>query len=156
MPVAVGPGRTAHAPQASHPTRPSGPPYPGATTGASCWNPVASRAGARTIGDVIRPEIMEYYRRGGERHRLSSGQGRLEYLRTWDVLTRVLPGADAVLMLGPLYHLTDRTDRILAWREAARALRTGGVVVAATISRFASLFDGFVKGYLTIRTSCPS
>jgi SAM-dependent methyltransferase len=55
--------------------------------------------------------------------------------------------ADAVLLLGPLYHLLDRRDRVGAWREAARVLWPGGVVVAATISRFASLFDGFVKGY---------
>ncbi|MBE1489892.1 class I SAM-dependent methyltransferase [Plantactinospora soyae] len=53
---------------------------------------------------------------------------------------------DAVLMLGPLYHLLDRADRVTAWREAARAVRPGGAVVAATISRYASLFDGFAKG----------
>ncbi|MFC7479333.1 hypothetical protein ACFQX7_03635 [Luedemannella flava] len=48
-----------------------------------------------------------------------------------------------------LYHLTDRDDRVLAWREAGRAVRPGGVVVAATISRYASLMDGFAKGYFT-------
>ena len=159
---------------------------------------------------MLRPEITEHYRRGGERQRLAVGRGRLEYLRTWDVLTRVLPGApaavldvggatgvyagplaeagyrvqvidpvaehvaeaaarpgvsavladaralpvaddrfDAVLLLGPLYHLLQRTDRVAAWREAARAVRPGGVVVGATISRFASLFDGFVKDYFS-------
>jgi ubiquinone/menaquinone biosynthesis C-methylase UbiE len=50
--------------------------------------------------------------------------------------------ADAVLLLGPLYHLTDRADRLLAWREACRVLRPGGVVLAAAISRFASALDG--------------
>src|SRR5262249_46734434 len=49
---------------------------------------------------------------------------------------------DAVLMLGPLYHLTERGDRVLAWSEARRAVRAGGVVIAAAISRYASLFDG--------------
>ncbi|BCJ69109.1 class I SAM-dependent methyltransferase [Polymorphospora rubra] len=157
---------------------------------------------------MLSPEVSEYYRRGGERHRLAAGQGRLEFLRTWDVLTRVLPAApadvldvggatgvyagpltdagyrvrvvdplpehvaqaatlpgvtavpgdaralpaadhsvDAVLLLGPLYHLPERTDRVAAWREAARVVRPGGVVVGATISRFASLFDGFVKDH---------
>lgn len=158
----------------------------------------------------MRPEIMAYYQRGEERNRITSGPGRLEYVRTWDVLTRVLPAppaavldvggatgvyagplaragyrvhlvdpvpehvaeaatlsgvtasvgdaralptagatAHAVLMLGPLYHLLDRAERVTAWREAARAARPGAVVVAATISRYASLFDGFVKGYVT-------
>src|SRR3981081_4526121 len=43
--------------------------------------------------------------------------------------------ADAVVMLGPLYHLTGRADRVTALREAARAVRPGGVVIAAAISR---------------------
>ena len=55
--------------------------------------------------------------------------------------------ADVVLLLGPLYHLQERSDRVAAWREAARVVRPGGPVIAATINRFASLFDGFVKGF---------
>jgi len=55
---------------------------------------------------------------------------------------------DAALLLGPLYHLTDRDDRIRALREAGRVVRAGGVVVAAAISRFASLLDGIRYGYL--------
>lgn len=47
-------------------------------------------------------------------------------------------GADAVLLLGPLYHLTSRDDRIAALAEAVRAVQRGGVVVGAAISRFAS------------------
>jgi len=57
-------------------------------------------------------------------------------------------GADAVLLLGPLYHLTDRADRLLALREAWRVLRPGGVLAAAAISRFASTYDGLLRGYL--------
>jgi SAM-dependent methyltransferase len=51
---------------------------------------------------------------------------------------------DAVLLLGPLYHLTDRDDRVRAMSEAARVVRPGGVVMAVAISRFASLVDGLV------------
>jgi hypothetical protein len=47
---------------------------------------------------MLGPEIMQYYRRGGERHRLAVDQGRLEFLRTWDVLTRVLPAAPASVL----------------------------------------------------------
>jgi SAM-dependent methyltransferase len=59
-------------------------------------------------------------------------------------LTQPDDAFDAVLMLGPLYHLTERSDRLQAWREALRVARPGGVVIAAAISRFASLFDGLV------------
>lgn len=55
---------------------------------------------------------------------------------------------DAVLLLGPLYHLPDHADRLATWREAARVVVPGGVVVAMGISRFASLFDGLAQAYL--------
>ncbi len=153
-------------------------------------------------------DIVEYYRQMGEATRLQGPEGRLEFLRTWDILTRVLPAApaavldvggatgvyagplaeagyavhvvdpvpehigaaatvpgvtatlgdarelseadgsyDAVLLLGPLYHLLDRAERVAAWREAGRVVRPGGPVVASTISRFASMFDGFLQGF---------
>jgi len=47
---------------------------------------------------MVSPEILEYYERGGEHQRLSAGTGRLEFLRTWDVLTRVLPSAPARIL----------------------------------------------------------
>ncbi|MPZ69450.1 MAG: methyltransferase domain-containing protein [Actinobacteria bacterium] len=53
--------------------------------------------------------------------------------------------ADAVLLLGPMYHLVERDDRILALREAARVLRPGGLMFAAAISRFAALMDLLVR-----------
>ena len=56
--------------------------------------------------------------------------------------------ADAVLLLGPLYHLTARADRIRALAEARRVCRPGGVVIVAVISRFASTLDGMREGYL--------
>jgi SAM-dependent methyltransferase len=55
---------------------------------------------------------------------------------------------DVVLLLGPLYHLTDRDDRVRALAEARRVVRRGGVVAAAVISRFASLLDGTAHGFL--------
>ena len=76
----------------------------------------------------------------------SSGRagGRLASAQTGDA--RSLPfadrSADAVLMLGPLYHLTEREDRMRALGEVLRVLRPGGVVFAAAISRFASFLDG--------------
>jgi ubiquinone/menaquinone biosynthesis C-methylase UbiE len=56
--------------------------------------------------------------------------------------------ADAVLMLGPLYHLSERAERLRALREARRVLRAGGVLCVAAISRFASLLDGLRRQML--------
>jgi 2-polyprenyl-3-methyl-5-hydroxy-6-metoxy-1,4-benzoquinol methylase len=57
-------------------------------------------------------------------------------------LTQADNSADVVLLLGPLYHLTERDDRLRAWHEALRVAKPGGLVVAAVVSRFASLFSG--------------
>ena len=155
----------------------------------------------------LAPEIAAYYAQGKEDGRLRAGEGRLELLRTQDVLRRVLPAApsdvldvgggsgvhaewlaadghrvrlvdpvpghvvqaarlpgvtaetadaralpdgdaayDAVLLLGPLYHLLEREERVRALAEARRVARPGGVVVAATINRLAGVHDMARKG----------
>ena len=57
--------------------------------------------------------------------------------------------ADAVVLLGPLYHLTEQTQRAAALLEARRVLKPGGFVAAVGISRFAALLDGLSQGWLT-------
>lgn len=52
---------------------------------------------------------------------------------------------DAVLLLGPLYHLIEGADRRRALAEAYRVLVPGGLVFAAAISRFASALDGLAQ-----------
>jgi ubiquinone/menaquinone biosynthesis C-methylase UbiE len=63
---------------------------------------------------------------------------------------RALPfgdaSADAVLLLGPLYHLIEAGDRATALAEAHRVLRPGGRLFGAAISRFASTIDGLRAG----------
>jgi SAM-dependent methyltransferase len=182
--------------------------------------------------DDVAPDILEHYGQIDEGGRITAGLGRLELLRTQEILRRHLPDAplaildvgggtgvharwlagdghdvhvvdlvpahveevraaasgsasatasavasesvsssvspgrvtaevgdardlpvpdasvDAVLLLGPLYHLTDRADRVRALAEAGRVVRPGGLVFAAAISRFASLFDGLAREYI--------
>jgi SAM-dependent methyltransferase len=52
---------------------------------------------------------------------------------------------DAVLVMGPLYHLPDAADRVAALREAHRALASPGIVLVAAISRYASALDGMAR-----------
>jgi SAM-dependent methyltransferase len=168
---------------------------------------------ART-GNVA-SEILDFYALGYEERRLDASLGRLERIRTLEIMERHLPpppsrvldvggGAgvyalplaargyrvhlidpiplhveraralshesasplesvelgdarrlqvpdatcDAVLLFGPLYHLTDRRDRIRALAEARRVLVAGGLLLSAYISRFASACDGIQEGAL--------
>lgn len=55
---------------------------------------------------------------------------------------------DVALSLGPLYHFTERADRIDFLREASRVLRPGGKLFAAAITRYGMIVEGFFKGYV--------
>ena len=50
---------------------------------------------------------------------------------------------DIALLMGPLYHLQDREQRILALKEAKRVLKKDGILFAAAITKYASMLDGF-------------
>ena len=147
-------------------------------------------------------QVLEYYERHSEWDRLAEGRGRLEFLRTTEIVLRNLPpppavvadigggpgryalwlaqrgyqvehrdlvpwhvqelrqnardrpgvrtavadardlalaasAVDAVLLLGPLYHLSKRADRLRALAEANRIVRPGGPVFAGAVSRWA-------------------
>jgi len=150
--------------------------------------------------------LQAYYARGEEADRLGRGLGRVEFLRTIEIVQRTLPAApavvadigggpgrytdwlvqqgyevmhrdlvadhvhavasrhpgvdtrvgdarrldladgsvDVVLLLGPLYHLRDRADRVQALREARRIVRPSGVAHIAAISRWAARLDGML------------
>jgi ubiquinone/menaquinone biosynthesis C-methylase UbiE len=72
---------------------------------------------------------------------------------------RDLPHADsttdAVLLLGPLYHLVEREDRLACLREAHRVLRPRGLAWGAAISHFASLFDSLSHGFFDDPSFAP-
>jgi ubiquinone/menaquinone biosynthesis C-methylase UbiE len=88
------------------------------------------------------PRLVEEARRRSEAspHRLTTCQvGDARHLPFGDGV------ADGVLLLGPLYHLTDPAERRRALREVYRVLRPGGVLCAAAISRWASALDGLAR-----------
>lgn len=62
---------------------------------------------------------------------------------------------DAVLLLGPLYHLAEAKDRQLALIECRRVLRPGGVIFAAAISRYLSLLEVGTSGRLSTELLGP-
>jgi SAM-dependent methyltransferase len=65
---------------------------------------------------------------------------------------RTLPwadeSADVVLLMGPLYHLTAASDRIMTLAEARRVLRPGGLLFATVIPRWASALVGLLRGWV--------
>jgi SAM-dependent methyltransferase len=86
-----------------------------------------------------------------EAQRRSAAAGRpLISCRVGDARALDLPAetADVVLLLGPLYHLTDPRDRARSLQEAARVLKPGGRLFAAAISRWASALDGLARDLL--------
>jgi ubiquinone/menaquinone biosynthesis C-methylase UbiE len=93
-------------------------------------DPLAAHVVAARSASVAEPSAPLASAEVGDARALSAGDG----------------SADAVLLLGPLYHLVERGDRARALREALRVLRPGGRMLAAAISRFASSFDALRLG----------
>jgi ubiquinone/menaquinone biosynthesis C-methylase UbiE len=84
----------------------------------------------------------------GEAQRRSAARPRpLASCRVGDARALDFPAqsADMVLLLGPLYHLTEAADRARALSEARRVLKPGGRLFAAAISRWASALDGLSR-----------
>jgi ubiquinone/menaquinone biosynthesis C-methylase UbiE len=98
-----------------------------------------------------RVELLDIVPLHVEQARRTFAELGLEMVRAQVGDARQLPyasdSADFVLLLGPLYHLAERVDRISALGEARRVVRPGGGVAVAAISRFASLFDAFFRGF---------
>lgn len=94
------------------------------------------------VVDPIPNHVEQARRLTGPQRRITAEVGDARSLRVDD------ESVDAVLLLGPLYHLTDRADRVRALHEARRVVRPGGFVFAAAISRFASLLDGLSREFL--------
>lgn len=63
-------------------------------------------------------------------------------------LSEAAESQDAVVLFGPLYHLTEAAHRAQALTQVRRVLRPGGRLLAMAVGRFASLLDGLYRGWL--------
>lgn len=102
---------------------------------------LASKGYDVTLIDIV-PLHVEQAAETFARLNLANAQARTGDARNLDVDEAT---QDVVLLMGPLYHLPERADRLRALREAWRVLRPGGVIAAVTISRYASLLDGMSR-----------
>jgi ubiquinone/menaquinone biosynthesis C-methylase UbiE len=115
----------------------------GAVGRYSCW---LAREGYEVhLVDPV-PALVEEARRAAARQ----PEAPVASLRVGDARKLGFPDAtaDAVLLLGPLYHLVEAADRKRALQEAHRVLKTGGYLFAAGISRFASALEALINGHL--------
>lgn len=106
---------------------------------------LASRGYSVHLVDPV-PKHVEQARAASER-----GKCPLASIEIGDARKLPFPddSADAILLLGPLYHLLQRDDRLAALREANRVVRPQGLVWGAAISRFASFFDSLSTGFFS-------
>ncbi|SPF43427.1 Methyltransferase type 11 [Candidatus Sulfotelmatobacter kueseliae] len=108
----------------------------------ACW--LATRGYQVHLIDPV-PKHVEQARAASNQqpeHPLASAEvGDARHLPRGDA------SADAVLLLGPLYHLVEKEDRLACLREARRVLRPEGFAWGAAISRFASLLDSLSHGF---------
>ena len=94
-----------------------------------------ARLGYRVTGVDLSPGLLELCRHAVDAAGVTD---RVELFVSDARDLSGIPGSsfDAVLLMGPLYHLIHRADRIEAVKEAALKLRSGGVFVSAHISRY--------------------
>ena len=126
------------------------PPPPGALldvgggTGVyACW--LAARGYRVTLIDAAPLHVEQARAASAEQPNHPLAGCRLGDARRLDVRDA---SVQAVLLLGPLYHLTERGDRLQALREARRVLEPGGLLVAAAVGRYASLLSGVAENLL--------
>lgn len=102
-----------------------------------------ARRGYKMLSYDLSPAMVARARQGAAESELDS---RVEF-KVADIreLTDLSPEAyDAALVMGPLYHLILREDRLLALRNVYRSLKKGGILISSWISRY-GIFGQLLK-----------
>ena len=102
--------------------------------GPGQWTIWLLRRGHRVVLGDLSPRMLEIARR-----ELATAALAAEQVIELDArdLSQFPGGSfDAVLSMGPLYHLTSAADREVAVREALRVLRPGGLLFATVMTRY--------------------
>jgi len=110
----------------------------GAATGR--YTLALCRRGYSVTAIDLSAALLERCRRRLAAERLH-GQARLVVADARDLHAVPDTAFDAVLLMGPLYHLVDEEDRRQAVCEATARLRSGGVLFSAFLSRLGVLGD---------------
>ncbi len=97
---------------------------------------LAQRGYAVTLADLSRGNVAFARERAAEASVTLAGTAHAD---ARDLSRFADATFDAVLLMGPLYHLLDEPDRRAAVGEALRVLRPGGRLFAAFITRYAPL-----------------
>jgi SAM-dependent methyltransferase len=87
----------------------------------------------------LAPKAVEYAK--------ELNKGKINPINTIEVadarnIERPNDSADIVLLMGPLYHLTQIEDRLKSLKEASRVLKKNGLIIVSAISRFSSTLWG--------------
>jgi SAM-dependent methyltransferase len=110
----------------------------GAATGR--YTVELARRGYTVTAVDLSPALIERCRQSLADEGLE-GRVRLVVADARDLSAVAETGFDAVLLMGPLYHLVEEADRKLALRETFDRLRAGGVLFSSFISRLGIIGD---------------
>ncbi|MGI8610350.1 MAG: class I SAM-dependent methyltransferase [Candidatus Dormibacteria bacterium] len=103
--------------------------------GPGKWTGWLLQRGHRVVLGDLSPRMLEIARR--ELAAAGVAADEVVELDARDLSRFPTASFDAVLSMGPLYHLTDGEDRRAVVREARRVLRPGGMLLATVMTRYA-------------------
>jgi SAM-dependent methyltransferase len=102
-----------------------------------------ARRGYKVLAFDLSPDMVA----GAKARTAEAGFSSLVSFRAGDIRTITdLPASsfDAILLMGPMYHLVQRDDRLLALNQVYQSLKPGGVLFSTWISRF-GIFGDLLK-----------